>query len=64
VCYGGSPSGETSKTATNLSKSQSEAIAAALSLVTKLNRLLALDQYSIEKKRFTLGERRVRKYWL
>jgi len=51
-------------TATNLSKSKRKTCVATVSLVIKLYRLFALDQYSIEKKRFTVGERRVRECWL
>jgi len=47
-------------TATILSKSKRKTCGAAVSLVIGLYCLLALDQYSIEKKRFTVGERRVR----
>jgi len=45
-------------------KEQKKTCGAAVSLVIGLYCLLALDQYSIEKKRFTVGERRVRECWL
>ncbi len=45
-------------------KEQKKTNVATLSPLTKRSHLLALDQYSIEKKRFTGGQRRVRECWL